>query len=117
MTNFLMESPVDLGALAGRAALPNVLAVMSDANTLQASVAQIPDRKLFIKAIAALCAELQHRQISYTPAAQERVMLRALLRSTHNRWKKSGDADETLDEFVDLWLKTGMPHVDWVLRA
>lgn len=74
----------------------------------------IPNSRLLIKALTAIVWELQARGTPYKPCPEERVLLRTMLRRTHNRFKSLHGCEETIDEFVDRWLAMGTPHADWM---
>lgn len=92
-----------------------MLAVMDATNPHRPFVECIVNSKLIIKAIAAIAAELGYRGISYSPGYEERILLRTLLRRSHNSIKKGGTSSLTLDEYVDAWLKQGLPIHDWLI--
>jgi len=95
--------------------IPDVLIITSEGNRSRGLIGKSSSEMLLIKCISALVSELRHRDIQYSPSPDERIMLRALLRRIHNRWKKSVDCEDTLDEFIDNWLRFGAPFFDWVL--
>lgn len=94
--------------------LPSIVDLLYGLTDKNSLTGYIPNSRLLIKAMTAIAWGLQTKGSPYKPCPEERVLLRAILRRTHNRFRSVHGCEETLDEFVDGWLATGVPQTDWL---